>query len=73
MLQEMDNCNKFIKEYWMCCNILKGMNNIDAAREEITLTCVNKSGGNCGMSVYMVSEDLGKCQRLQIKLLQLVR
>jgi hypothetical protein len=47
MLQEMDNCNMSVKEYWMSCNILKDINNIDAAWEEVTSTCTNKMWPQC--------------------------
>jgi hypothetical protein len=31
MLWEMDNCNMFVKEYWMPCNNLRGNKDINNA------------------------------------------
>jgi hypothetical protein len=53
----MENCNMSVKEYWLSYNSLKCIN-IDAAFEEVTSTYMKKVWGNCGLSVYMISEDL---------------
>jgi hypothetical protein len=41
MIQAMENCNISVKEYWMSYNILKAINNIRAAWEEVISTCTN--------------------------------
>jgi hypothetical protein len=42
MIREIGNCNMSVKEYWMSYNTLKCINNIDAAWEQVTSTCMNK-------------------------------
>jgi hypothetical protein len=47
MLQEMDKYNVPVKEYWVSYNILKGINSIHAAWEEVTSTCMSKVWPEC--------------------------
>jgi hypothetical protein len=41
MIQAMENYNMSVKEYWMSYKILKAINNIHAAWQEVISTCMN--------------------------------
>jgi hypothetical protein len=41
MVRVLDRSDKTVKDYWCSFDILKGINNIDTAWEDVSVNCVN--------------------------------
>jgi hypothetical protein len=41
MVGVLDRSHKIIKDYWCLSDIFKGINNINTAREEVSVKCLN--------------------------------